>query len=237
MAQGLPKKYAKMGFKKGWAAYKKTPGWRKAHGLKPLKGGSKPSKPASAPSGGGSTSKIAKLGVILRRARTAINLTAPGWGSFRPGQGGIDGELEGQVARAIRRYTGYNPLTDEMNLRQAIPTAEGIGVSLANDWFDRKMRNSARISRGKIFPILSEAIPALRARFEVPASANHPLYEAARNYNKRTTGYDPTTHTHEFRRVEEYAIGKLLVAAYNKVIPQSWKSSANAVLPKGVNPF
>lgn len=207
-----------------------------------LHGGRSPAKspkrsPSSPAGGGKSTSSVAKLGVIFRRARTALNLTAPGWGAFRPGQGGVDGELEGQLARTVRRYSGMNVLTDEFDLRHALPSYEGIGVSLANDWFDRKMRNSARISRGKLFPILSEGIPLLRARLEVPASANHPLYEAARNYNKRVTGYDPTTHTHEFRRVEEYAAGKLLVAGYNKVVPGSWKAAANRMLPKGFNPF
>lgn len=31
---GLPKKYAKMGFKKGWAAYKKTPAYKKKQAAK-----------------------------------------------------------------------------------------------------------------------------------------------------------------------------------------------------------
>jgi len=31
---GLPKKFAKMGFKKGWAAYKKTPAYKKKQASK-----------------------------------------------------------------------------------------------------------------------------------------------------------------------------------------------------------
>ena len=34
---GLPKKYAKMGFKKGWAAYKKTPAYKKKQAAKKKK--------------------------------------------------------------------------------------------------------------------------------------------------------------------------------------------------------
>lgn len=36
---GLPKKYAKMGFKKGWREYKKTPAWKKKQAAKKKKGG------------------------------------------------------------------------------------------------------------------------------------------------------------------------------------------------------
>jgi len=35
---GLPSKYAKMGFKKGWAAYKRTPAWKKKQKAKAKKG-------------------------------------------------------------------------------------------------------------------------------------------------------------------------------------------------------
>ena len=35
---GLPKKFAKMGFKKGWAAYKRTPGWKAKQKSKAKKG-------------------------------------------------------------------------------------------------------------------------------------------------------------------------------------------------------
>lgn len=38
---GLPKKYAKMGFKKGWREYKKTPAWKKKQAAKKKKGGRK----------------------------------------------------------------------------------------------------------------------------------------------------------------------------------------------------
>ena len=34
---GLPKKYAKMGFKKGWAAYKKTPTYKRKQAAKKKK--------------------------------------------------------------------------------------------------------------------------------------------------------------------------------------------------------
>lgn len=38
---GLPKKYAKMGFKKGWREYKKTPGYKRKQASKKKKGGRK----------------------------------------------------------------------------------------------------------------------------------------------------------------------------------------------------
>ena len=243
MARGLPKKYAKMGFKKGWAAYKRTPAYRKAHGLKPLKSSTssatkrspKSSTRRSNPAGGASTGAAAKIGVIIRRARTALNLTAPGWGSFDPSQTGLN--TMDKLTEGVRRYSGYNLLDSTLDLNRAIPAYQGIAVSLGNDWWDRKLRNSARMSRGKIFPLLSEALPTLRARMEVPEGHPNPLFQAAVNYNKRTDGYNPADHTWRLDRVEEYAIGKGLVALYNKMVPRSWKAAANAVFPKGMNPF
>ena len=243
MGRGLPKKYAKMGFKKGWREYKKTAGYRRAHGLKggtkakkssPTKKSPKSSSRPSNPAGGAKTSATAKIGVIVRRARTALNLTAPGWGSmFAPGTR----TFEDKLYEAIARYSGYDPASGTVDIESAVPAYQGISISLINDWADRKLRNSARISKGKIFPIISELLPMLRARADVVEGATSPMYEAARHYNKRTDGYDPGNHTFALNRVEEYAVGKALVAVYNKVIPQDWKSAANAVLPKGMNPF
>ena len=41
---GLPKKFAKMGFKKGWAAYKKTPAYKKKQSAKKKKSSKRGSK-------------------------------------------------------------------------------------------------------------------------------------------------------------------------------------------------
>lgn len=239
MGKGLPKKYAKMGFKKGWREYKKTAGWRRAHGLK---GGTtakknpskKPSTGSSTSSGGGGSSSTPKLGLLIRRVRTALNLSAPGWGSaLQPGTR----PLEDKVSDAVERYTSYHPQRGTMNWGPPKEAYQGIAVSLVNDWVDRKLRNSTKISKGKMFNLLAELIPALRARFEVPAGRLHPLYEGACNYNKRTTGYDPQHGYFILDRVEEYATGKALVAVYDKFVPADWKAAGNRALPKSWNPF
>ena len=65
MKPGLPKKYAKMGFKKGWREFKKTPAYKASKG-KPSKSKASKSKPKNKTGGrkrvgGFNTQKIFKL--------------------------------------------------------------------------------------------------------------------------------------------------------------------------------
>lgn len=195
---------------------------------------SKSSTSSSNPAGGASTSKTAKLGLLIRRIRTALNITAPGWGVvLQPGAR----PLEDKLSDAVARYTPYHPQRGTIDWGKPKEAYSGIVVSLANDWIDRKLRNSAKISKGKMFNLLAELIPALRARAEVRAGSRHPLYEGACNYNKRTTGYSPQDGYFILDRVEEYATGKALVAIYDKAVPADWKAAGNRALPQGWNPF
>jgi len=122
-----------------------------------------------------------------------------------------------------------------MDAGPPIESAKGIGVSLINDWADRKLRNSAKISRGKFFNILVEGLPWLRARIDA-GSTTHPFYVTACNFNKRTTGYSPQDGYFQLGRVEEYAVSKALVAGWDKLAPKSWKRAINSVFGKGINP-
>jgi len=238
MARGLPKKYAKMGFKKGWREYKKTPGYRRAHGMKPLKGGSKPSGRPSNPAGGHNTTTQAKIGLWFRKLRTLFNFTAPGLSvQYRyPTMG-----LRDKANMLLRHYTGfYIQVAPKMHWDpdSAIPSWQGMAVSAVNDWVDRKTRTSAKISRGKIVHILKEALPVLQAHYD--ASIRYPgdsySWVFANAYNKYTTGYSLMEHDWDGSRLTPYITAKLLAVGYDYLVPTSIKRGINRLLPKGVNP-
>lgn len=195
---------------------------------------SNPSTGSSTSSGGGGSSTV-KHGLLYRRLRTLLNLTAPAWGEVE--HGGPTRTLEQRVASVTERVSGYDFIDGSFDIGRAVPAWQGWGVSLANDWLDRKLRNSSKMSRGKFFNNLVELIPMLRARMEVPPGRTHRLYSAAVNWNKKTTGYDPNGGSWRLDRVEEYAFTKGLVAVYDTFVPADWKATANRVLPKGLNPF
>jgi len=79
---GLPKKYAKMGFKKGWAAYKRS---------------------KAAPRRRTSKKKVVKMARRRRSYRRAVGRARGGGGSFKPI---IDGFLAGAAGGLATAYLG-----------------------------------------------------------------------------------------------------------------------------------
>ena len=198
---------------------------------------SKSRNPSSGSSGGGSTAassskKAPGIGVTYRRFRTAANVTAGAWGRLlQPGTH----KFEDRISDVARRYVGLDPRTGVVDAGPVIENAKGIGVSLANDWVDRKLGNSARLTRGKFAQIAVEGLPWLRARIDAGAT-QHPFYVTAVNWNKRTTGFDPQNGGFQLGRVEEYAVTKAIAGAWDKFAPKGLKRSINDVFGKGINP-
>lgn len=196
----------------------------------------KSSTSASAPSGGASTS-TPKMGALWKSMRTLLNLFA---GALNPSCQHPASSFESKLRRAFANYTGvfesYAGRWD-WHWGNMAPTLQGIGVSIVNDWWDRKTRNASKISRGKIVPIIAEAIPALRAHFAARESNGDYMWTFLDHYNKYTDGYSMRTHTWDFARVEMYAGAKAASWAYDKVVPRSWRRAGNNLFPKGINPF
>lgn len=111
---GLPKKYAKMGFKKGWKAYKaskkgtKTKAKSKKSRSRPkAKGGNR----RMGKKGGFNTQKIFKLVRIGALALPAVARMTDNRVS-----------MEGRVRNALKAYTGYDIANKSFRLQDA---AEG----------------------------------------------------------------------------------------------------------------
>jgi len=211
---------------------------------KPLKGSggkspaskktkSKPSTRRSNPFRGGTTTVKKKIGVIWRGMRTVANTVAAAAGAWyqRRRHGGRFIAQEG-----IKRYAGYDIGTGEVDLSYAVPTYQGVATSMVNDYIDRKTRFSTRISRGKIFPIMAEGYPALKAHFNSAGSPDY-AWDFYRDYNKTTTGYDMYDHNWDLGRCTDYATIKLVALAEQYLVPQSWKSAINSRFPDGFNPL
>jgi len=249
MGKGLPKKYAKMGFKKGWREYKKTAGWRRAHGLKggtkakssPTKKSQKSSTRRSNPGGAKmSASKYVqeKWGTLWRKLRTMLNVAAPGLRAWSPPLRSMP--FEWKCAHVLRNYSGFQVATpgvhQEWNIDHAAPSWWGIAVSAINDWWDRKTRRSGKISRGKIVHVGAELVPALQAHGAASGSAEY-IWDFANAYNKHTDGYSMYTHTFDLSRVNLYTGARVAAWVYDTAVPSSFKRTLNNAFPKGVNPF
>lgn len=192
---------------------------------------------SSTSSGGGSTAagsskKAPGIGVTYHRFRLAANISAGAWGPIaQPGTL----PLETKLSLAVRRYAGIDPRTGVIDAGPVIENAKGIGVSVVNDWVDRKLRNSSRLTRGKVAQILVEGLPWIRARLD-HGNRPHPFYGTVVGWNKRVTGYDPQNGGFVLGRIEEYAVTKGVAAVWDKFVPKSVKQAINRALPKGLNP-
>lgn len=164
-----------------------------------------------------------------------LNMLAPGLSAVQPAHRGYP--TEWKLKRVLFNYTGYHIDANDFNFQNAAPAWWGMGTSLVNDWFDRKTRKSAKISRGKIIHIFSESIPAIQAYNAAAGTGPDFVWNFANAYNKHTSGYSIFNHDWDGSRVSLYAGAKLGAWAYDKVIPANIKSSLNNAFPKGVNPF
>ena len=114
---GLPKKYAKMGFKKGWAAYKRDKGSSRRK--------RNPSKPRS---GGGRVAKkrgFLSLNTIYRFARLGA-FAAPGVVEAISTH-----STQGKIQNIIRMYSGFDVPSGSWNWRSMLQGwMPFVGVSL-----------------------------------------------------------------------------------------------------------
>jgi len=188
----------------------------------------------SNPAGGVKTGIRAKFGVWFRRARTILNAIGPGLNPFQPRYEAYP--LEWKAKQVLRNYTGFRWDTGKIQIQEATPAWQGIGITAINDWFDRKTRKSAKISRGKIIHIISEAIPVIIAHDHASGSPDY-TYEFATKYNRMTTGYDMVDGDWDAGRLNTYVLGKLVAWGYDAIVPQSIKSGLNRAFPKNINPF
>jgi len=163
-----------------------------------------------------------------------FNASAAGIREFSPWRPSFD--LGTKVYNIVLNYTGYNPATGGWQWQNAAPTWQGIGVSVVNDWFDRKTRKSSKITRGKLVHIISEGIPVIQAHLAGSGSSDY-AWNFANAYNKHTTGYQMSDHTWDAGRVNLYAGAKIGAWAYDKVVPTNFKRMLNSAFPKRVNPF
>lgn len=194
-------------------------------------------KPSSRSSGGGSmagssSKKAPGIGVTYRRFRLGANISAGAWGPIAQPS---TLPLEDKVSEAVRRYAGVDPRSGVIDAGPVIENAKGIGVSLVNDYVDRKLGNASRLTRGKLAQVLVEGLPWLRARLD-HGRRPHPFYGTAVNWNKRVTGYDAQNGGFILGRIEEYAVTKAVAGAWDKLAPKSWKAAINGALPTGLNP-
>lgn len=231
--KGLPKKYAKMGFKKGWREYKKTKRRTKSKRRSPPKKRSykRSSRGRSNPSGGRSTSKMSKFGKLYKDLRTTSNIFAPAANPFSPRFAGAP--IEAKAKRAFRNYFAYDLDTADFNFEYATPTWAGIATSMVNDYFDRKTGTAKRMSKGHLLDIAKEAIPIAEAHFTASGTGNYAWVFADR-YNKATCGYSLDNHDHDLGRVTPYATAKGLVWLARTFF-SPFLSKVNERLPKGLN--
>jgi len=213
---------------------------RNARALGKGKGSRKSSKGSSKGStsaGGGSTSVTRyvkeKWGTLWRKFRTMLNVSAPALNPYHYAYRGMSGEWKMQ--KLISNYTSYNLGSGTVDFNAAVPTYQGIAVSMINDWFDRRTRKSAKISRGKAIHVITEAIPAIRAHYDARFSPEY-AWDFVNSYNKYTTGYSIRHHNWDIDRVKEYAILKIGAMVWDEVVPQSFKAGINRAFPKGINP-
>lgn len=240
--QGLPKSYIKK-----WGISKRA--WKEYHKVHPKKGakkkttGKSPKKTSrsrrsstrrSNPSGGARVSYTEKWGTLWRKVRTILNMTAPALREWSPA--GPVGPIDYKLQNVLRNYTGFDARQGNWVYERAAPAWASFVVTGANDWWDRKTRKSAKVSKGKLVHVLSEAVPALQAHIAASGHDDY-LWRFADVYNKRTCGYSLSSHTFDLSRVNMYAGAKAGAWIYDKVIPSGVKRTLNNAFPKGVNPF
>lgn len=233
MGKGLPKKYAKMGFKKGWKEYKaqqrKTAAKRKNPPKPKSKSSSKPSTTFSNPGGGARTDK---LGAIFKKIKAAFNLTAAAQGSATYPSGTWN--LEDKLENAIARHTGYLSGTDEINIDYALETYKGIATEIGVQYFDSKTRHFGNISKGKLLDVAEELIPIVMAHEDAKQTGKY-MTNFARSYHKLTQGYDMhggLWGDWDLDRAKGYLTVKIVRAIGNKTGAVSF---INKHLPKGLN--
>jgi len=101
---GLPKKYAKMGFKKGWREYKKTNAYKSKHGGTTTRRKTRVAKKKQARKasrklfGNMSIKGIVLGGAVLAGVKTLVRAKAPQLGAYTPGVSALS---SGVVAQSI----------------------------------------------------------------------------------------------------------------------------------------
>ncbi len=164
-----------------------------------------------------------------------LNMLAPALNAVQPNNRSYPSDWK--MKRVVFNYGGYHIDANQFNFQNAAPSWWGMGTSLVNDWFDRKTRKSAKISKGKIVHIFSESIPAIQAYSAAKGTGADFIWNYANAYNKHTDGYSIFNHDWDGSRVALYAGAKAGAYVYDKVVPPSVKSQLNNAFPKGVNPF
>lgn len=220
-----------MGFKKGWAEYKKskrsTARKRKTSAGK-KKAGKKSSRSytkASNPSGG---RKMDKIGALLQKEKIIQDIAMPAIGTSYLG-----GTWEDKAKNAVRRYTGIDIDTGATNIDWAIPSYQGIATTLIEDFVDRRTRHAGRLSRGYIMDWIEEALPKLRAHADASGTFNYGLNFL--NYDtKYRNGYDGGSHTWDLSRAQDYLLVKGLRIAL-QTFGKPLTRRINKVLPKNIN--
>lgn len=230
MGKGLPKKYAKMGFKKGWREYKKSKGKTSKKRSSPKRKRKRSSRRYTRSSskgnpGGASTPKI---GAVFRGLKAAFNYTAAAQGAYTE-----TGSIEGALRNAVARYTGamvydtgqvdFDPKT------YAFPNWQGMAVETGIQYLDAKTRHYANVSRKKLLDIAEEAIPIAYAYGQGGDMAT-----MADNYHQVTTGYSMRGAFGNFDigRTKPYVLTKLLRVGLDYLGARKF---INKRLPKGLN--
>lgn len=227
MGKGLPKKYAKMGFKKGWREYKKTKRKTasKRKGGKKKSGKKKYSKSYSKPSNPGGGASTPKLGKIFASIKGAVN-----YGASAIGASQIQGTAGQKMENAVTRYSGYNPADGTFNIDRALPTWQGVATTALLQYADAKTRHYGNISRKKLLDIAEEAVPMFQAYVDGGDAAL-----MTNSYNAATTGNNAMAAQYgryELDYVKPYATMKAVRIGLDFL---GVRKFINKRLPKGLN--
>ena len=227
MGKGLPKKYAKMGFKKGWREYKKARAAakrkRKSSAKTKPKSSSKRSTRSSSKGNPGGRRGM-RIGKALQALKAVFNYGAAAIGSATG-----PGDAEYKMKNAVGRYTGYDTDSGTWDVNRALPTWQGIAATALMQYADAKTRHYGNISKLKLLDIAEEALPIFQTY-----TAGGDMGAMANGYNRRTTGYSGVGAWGgwDFEFLKPYATVKAVRIGLDFLGARKF---INKRLPKGIN--
>ena len=142
MGRGLPKKYAKMGFKRGWAAYKRTKGKgrtkrRSPRRRRPVRRRRRVAKRVKK---GGSMGRRYHIAPILGLAAYPVSTALAGWQSGAP--------WDQTVSAIASGYVGYDMSTGEFRTDRMALNYGAIFAGWGISWLAGKLGLNKKLPKG-----------------------------------------------------------------------------------------
>jgi hypothetical protein len=223
--QGLPKKYAKMGFKKGWKAYKASKRGRSTKRTYRPKATKRRSHSRTASNPG--RKKPWGIGRYINAFRNIDILSASAQGTLAHG-GTTKYKIDDLKARYASGAYKYN-------------TWKGVGTGLAQNIVKSKAGVYRGAGKGKILSAIMALSPEILALKDADPTKDIKGFNEARHhyqsgYSPWGDGWDITTSTVIGKRFWEDKMFNLGLGVIQKVVfNTNGPIKLNARLPKGVN--